>query len=115
MLLDAYHFVANEPNPLMQAVYLTLVCGIFYLYINTAFPVISDYRCMEAWVCVLTTLAIFAWACLSEPTVVTKRNQDRLSKQYKPDGIVYPLDDKRKCKRYRVSLQPVNLLTPSPF
>ena len=96
-----YAFVAHEPNPIMQAVYCSLVMGIFWLYIQTAFPVISDFHRRGAWMAVLTTLGIFAWACLSHPTVVTRRNEVRLAREYEPDGIVYPLDE-RQCETCNV-------------
>lgn len=101
ILVEIYQFIAFEPNPLMQAVYISLVCGIFYLYVNTAFPVISEFHRNGAWAAVLLTLGVFGWACASSPTIITKANQDRLCKEYKPDGLLYP-DEERVCKTCKV-------------
>lgn len=102
---SVYWFLAFKPNPLLQFVYLTLVCGIFYAFILNGFPLIDDYTQNQCWIFVLSTLGIFLWATMSSPTVINKKNAEQLVKRVKVDRILYQDTDKlcATCKTPRIA------------
>lgn len=92
------HLIDSTPNPLLQMLYLSLVCGIFYVFIQSGFPMVSEFHHNGTWIAVLTTLALFLWASSDQPVLVTQRNQDKLCTVYQADGVLFPDDfQSRKC------------------
>lgn len=92
----------GAPQPYLQLLYLTLVFGIFHLFINHGFPLVDPLHHVGSWIGVLVTVASFGSVCLSSPQLVTPENAGILRRVFVPDGLVYPLRDDRSCPVCRV-------------
>lgn len=104
-LVEAVHFLSRTPNPVLQFVYLTLVFGIFHVFRNHGFHLVSGVHHVGTWVMVLLASFLFVALCFSNPVVITRSNEKQLASAAKPDGLLFPLEEKdcASCKVKRLA------------
>ncbi len=89
-------FLSEKPNPVLQLVYLTLVFGIFHVFRQHGFHLISEFHHVGTWCLVLLASSLFVGLCFSDPVFLTVHNERALSALAPaPDGLLYTLEPKR--------------------
>lgn len=91
-----WRFLVAERNPALQLVYASLIFGVFHLALKHALPFLHWGYTAGGWAVVVGCVASLIWAIFTEPTIITRHNVKRLKKQWRPDGIVFPLET-RQC------------------
>jgi hypothetical protein len=109
-----WHWLSSgrQLSALLQWLYLTLLCGIFHLWLERAAPRLEPFYTWGAWAVVAAALGSFTWAVFSSPKLVTRRNQQRLIRRYPADGLVFPLvaSTCATCKTLKPARSKVRLL-----
>lgn len=92
----------DRPNPILQISYVVIVSGAYYLYWEYVFkllptPFTPTYHMYLGTACVCATLAVFLWACVSDPGFIEADTVMRHHHMYPLDGAIWPPKDCQTC------------------
>lgn len=111
-----FNWLLNKPHPLIQIMYLGIVCGAFYIFTQFGFPDTGEGRMRlaglsggrnpyfaahhvtEAYIIMALVLLSFGAASFLNPGVVTKDNVEACKARFPYDNFVFREKECPTCK-----------------